>query len=49
MAQKTLAPELIVEDKKVGIAVGAIGIAVALFMIVCVAGLTQYYSAFYGF
>jgi len=47
LAQKTLAPHLEDEDKKVGIAVGAIGIVVALFMIACVTGLTMYYNAFY--
>jgi uncharacterized membrane protein YjfL (UPF0719 family) len=47
LAQKTLSPHLYDEDKKVGIAVGAIGIAVALFMAACVAGLTMYWSTAY--
>lgn len=48
MAQKTLAPHLYEDDKKVGVVVGVIGIAVALFMAGCVYGLTLYNAAFYA-
>ena len=48
MAQKTLAPHLIDEDKKVGIVVAVIGIVVALFMASTVYGLTVYHAAFYA-
>jgi hypothetical protein len=48
LAQKTLAPHLIDEDKKVGMVVGVIGVVIALFMVGTVYGLTAYHAAFYA-
>lgn len=36
------------EDRKVGIAIGSIGVLVALFMFSCIYGLTMYGTAFYA-
>ncbi|HZQ98821.1 MAG TPA: hypothetical protein VFC93_08410 [Chloroflexota bacterium] len=48
MAQKTLAPNLVEEDKKVGVYVAVIGVCVALFISCTIYGLTLYNAAFYA-
>ena len=37
------------EDRRVGFTVGAIGVAVSLFMAATVAGLSVYYQSFYSY
>jgi hypothetical protein len=48
LAQKTLAPHLIDEDKKVGVVVAVIGVVIAFAMAATVYGLTAYHAAFYA-